>query len=133
MSVLALGRREHSQGKEASQVSQLHEEPGRTHAVNSEMQIQRRPGFLRAGACRTTCEFNFLGFSACARNQKALTVSKTSARFRKFFACGYVSWFRIISLSQYLYPNAFPSHLCACLGLVFLHLLWFGTVMYVLS
>lgn len=31
------------------------------------------------------------------------------------------------------YPTAFPSRLRACLGLVFPHLPWFGTFMYVLS
>lgn len=75
---------------------------------------------------------SFLKFSASARNQKALTIPKT-ARCRKLFACGYMRWFRIVSLIPYLCPNAFPSCPHNCLRLVFLYLLWFGIFMYVLS
>lgn len=68
-----LGHGEYSQGKQASPVCQLPEKPGRTLAVNSYMQIHRRPGFLHASSRPRTCEFDFFQFSACARSQKALT------------------------------------------------------------
>lgn len=118
---MSLARRhgECSHGKEASRVSCLQEGPGRALAVTSEMHIHSTPAFLHVAAHRT-CEFNFLKFSAWARNQKALTVSETYARCRKSCTCGFVRWFRIVSPPQYLYPNAFPGMLlwglCCCIS-----------------